>query len=239
MSRGNRLKKEKRCKDLDALTQSSLAFNPCVIMVGAGGDEKKVKVDSVFLLCPAGDVQNMSTLLQFFKWAASSDDDLINLLICFCNKHVWENQNRPTWTWGQSNHYKRPQNSKNKFNGESVDVLFCWSYESLRGPARLLLMTNACNSRASTKGSAGVIKSPVCSLMPPWSCRLNPPENPHACVLILPFCRSLRCWRRKTSAKTDFVQHILHKRNQQNYYTSARCSFVGSMPSWCLGLNAF
>lgn len=54
VSIGNRLKKEKHRKDLDALTQSSLAFNPCVcvcmIVVGAGGDEKKVKVDSVFLL---------------------------------------------------------------------------------------------------------------------------------------------------------------------------------------------
>lgn len=52
--RGNRLKKEKSWKELEALTQSSLAFNPCVCMniVGEGGEEKKVKVDSP--LWPAG-----------------------------------------------------------------------------------------------------------------------------------------------------------------------------------------
>lgn len=36
VSRGNRLKKEKRWKDLDALAQSSLAFNPCVHDRGGG-----------------------------------------------------------------------------------------------------------------------------------------------------------------------------------------------------------
>lgn len=54
---------------LEALTQSSLAFNPCVCMnvVGEGEDEKKGKVDCVFLLRPAGVPPEHARLtLEFF-----------------------------------------------------------------------------------------------------------------------------------------------------------------------------
>lgn len=40
MSRGNRLKTVKWWKDLDVLTLSSLAFNPCVCMIVRGGGRR-------------------------------------------------------------------------------------------------------------------------------------------------------------------------------------------------------
>lgn len=59
-----------------------------MIVVGAGRDEKKVKVDSVFLLYLEVLAKTSPHHFIFLNKVASSVDDLINFLICFRSKYV-------------------------------------------------------------------------------------------------------------------------------------------------------
>lgn len=175
--RGNRLKKEKSWKELEALTQSSLAFNPCVCMniVGEGGEEKKVKVDSVFRLWPAG-VAPKRCDASFFKITG-----LFRCwLMCFC-KNMGEKTEMGQS--GQESNQITTNVPKRVQTPLVVCIKMCFWMCGWVG-------SNVCKGIASAKGSAcGDQDTWVCSLMSPCSYRLNPP---YMCPA-LPFCRSLRC----------------------------------------------